>query len=81
MTLARQAKKVSRKNYLFFFTQFLLINSDLPTTWAQDDQGAYYIPFGVHLPTTQHCIVYDSQTVSTIEDSKSLTQLSWGQPC
>lgn len=30
----------------------------------------FYIPFDAHLPTTNHCIVYDSNTVSIIENSE-----------
>jgi len=40
--------------------------------YFQDDQGSYKIPFDVHLPTTLHCAVYDSNTVSTVEDTQAV---------
>lgn len=43
--------------------------------YFQDDQGSYKIPFDVHLPTTLHCAVYDSNTVSTVEDSEKIKAL------
>ena len=36
----------------------------------RDDQGQYKVPFGIHLPSCLHCIVYDSNTVSVMEDSE-----------
>ena len=40
---------------------------------TNDNNGAEYrVPFGAHLPTCLHCVVYDSNTVSVIEDSKWL---------
>ena len=35
-----------------------------------DDKEGHVIPFGVHLPSCQHCVVHDGNTVSTIEDSE-----------
>ena len=37
---------------------------------SQDEQGHYRVSFGVHFPTCLHCVVYDSNTVSVLEDSK-----------
>ena len=34
------------------------------------DDSSYRVPFGAHLPTCLHCVVYDSKTVSVIEDSE-----------
>ncbi len=39
----------------------------------QDDQNEtpeFFIPFDVHLPTLNYCVVYDSKTVSIIENSE-----------
>ena len=36
----------------------------------KSDDSSYRVPFGAHLPTCLHCIVYDSKTVSVIEDSE-----------
>ena len=38
-----------------------------------DGKGEYHIPFGVHLPTCRNCVVYDSNTVSTVEDSELMS--------
>ncbi len=35
----------------------------------KDDNGKYRIPFGVHLPSCLNCVVYDSNTVSIVENS------------
>lgn len=35
-----------------------------------DDKGERKIPFGVHLPSLLHCVVYDGNTVSIVEDSE-----------
>ena len=34
------------------------------------DKGEEKIPFGVHLPSLMHCVVYDGNTVSIVEDSE-----------
>ena len=36
----------------------------------KDDKGDHKIPFGVHLPSLLHCVVYDGKTVSIVEDSE-----------
>ena len=36
----------------------------------RDEKGERKIPFGVHLPSLLHCVVYDGNTVSIIEDSE-----------
>ena len=36
----------------------------------QPDKQEFHIPFDAHLPTTEHCVVYDSNTVSIIENSE-----------
>lgn len=36
----------------------------------RDEKGERKIPFGVHLPSLLHCVVYDGNTVSIVEDSK-----------
>ena len=36
----------------------------------KDDKGERKIPFGVHLPSLLHCVVYDGNTVSIVEDSE-----------
>jgi serine/threonine/tyrosine-interacting-like protein 1 len=36
---------------------------------TNNDDSKYRIPFGAHLPTCLHCVVYDGNTVSVIEDS------------
>lgn len=38
----------------------------------EKDDKTYRVPFGTHLPTCLHCVVYDSNTVSVIEDSEYL---------
>ena len=35
-----------------------------------DDGTLYRVPFGANLSTCRHCVVYDSSTVSVIEDSE-----------
>ena len=35
----------------------------------KDEDGQYRMPFGVHLPSCLNCVVYDSNTVSIVEDS------------
>ena len=37
----------------------------------KEDDTTYRVPFGTHLPTCLHCVVYDSNTVSVMEDSES----------
>ena len=36
-------------------------------------QFDFRIPFDLNLPTTQHCVVYDSKTISKIEKSECIT--------
>ena len=36
----------------------------------RDEKGERKIPFGVHLPSLLHCVVYDGNTVSIVEDSE-----------
>jgi serine/threonine/tyrosine-interacting-like protein 1 len=36
---------------------------------TNNDDSKYRIPFGAHLPTCLHCVVYDGNTVSVIEDT------------
>ena len=36
----------------------------------RDESGEGRIPFGVHLPSLLHCVVYDGNTVSIVEDSE-----------
>lgn len=38
----------------------------------KDVEGKYKIPFGIYLPTYWNCVVYDSNTVSTLEDSHAV---------
>lgn len=35
-----------------------------------EDVNRYALPFGVDITTVLHCIVYDGNTVSLVEDSK-----------
>lgn len=37
----------------------------------EKDDKTYRVPFGTHLSTCLHCVVYDSNTVSVIENSES----------
>ena len=39
----------------------------------EEDGERYRVPFGAHLHTCLHCVVYDSKTVSVIEDSEHIT--------
>lgn len=41
----------------------------------EKDDKTYRVPFGTHLPTCLHCVVYDSNTVSVIEDSEYLNSV------
>ena len=36
----------------------------------RDEKGEGVIPFGVHLPSLLHCVVYDGNTVSLVEESE-----------
>ena len=36
----------------------------------RDEKGERKIPFGVHLQSLLHCVVYDGNTVSIVEDSE-----------
>ena len=36
----------------------------------RDEKGERKIPFGVHLPSLLHCVVYDGNTVSIVEESE-----------
>ena len=36
----------------------------------KDEKGERRIPFGVHLPSLMHCVVYDGNTVSIVEESE-----------
>ena len=36
----------------------------------KNDKADCKIPFGVHLPSLLHCVVYDGNTVSIVEDSE-----------
>eukprot|EP00731_Ephydatia_muelleri_P023673 Em0015g1256a len=38
----------------------------------KDPDGKYRVPFGVYLPTCQNCVVYDSNTVSPLEDTHAV---------
>ena len=43
----------------------------------RDEKGERKIPFGVHLPSLLHCVVYDGNTVSIVEDSELILLLMY----
>ncbi len=53
----------------YYPEHILLARSAVDDNSKKDDDN-FVIPLDVHLPTTRHVIVYDSKTVSIIENSK-----------
>jgi hypothetical protein len=52
------------------YTEDHVILARSATNKKTDELEEFYIPFDAHLPTTIHCVVYDSNTVSIIEKSE-----------